>query len=257
MEQKNADRLKKALFGRQNQDDYSAALSGSGNVLPIRTMIEKLMTLDDADWSLYAWSRDPLEGKFTRKQKLSYAEKAMACGREEAVLLQQDFHTGDPGRLAEAMKLQVAAPDTPNGGGHVIFAQYVEPDQVTIFMDSVKKAEDVIEKEGLAEYLGVIDVFGLLLAHEIFHAVEYRKEDTIYTKTEKVELWKKPFSNRSRLVCLGEIAGMKFAASLLGLSYSPYLMDVLFMYGYHQEAATALYEEIMEIAGKDGGKGIE
>ena len=102
--------------------------------------------------------------------------------------------------------------------------------------------------------MGNIAVEDVLLAHELFHVTEYRKKDSIFTQTEKVELWRKPFSNRSRILCLGEIAGMEFARCLTGITCTPYVLDVLMMYGYDKEAATALYEEIAAFAGKGEGK---
>lgn len=35
---------------------------------------------------------------------------------------------------------------------------------------------------------------------------------------------------------------------MLGISFSPYVLDVLLMYGYQEDAATVLYEEIMDMA---------
>ena len=43
---------------------------------------------------------------------------------------------------------------------------------------------------------------------------------------------------------------MAFARELIGLSYSPYVMDVFLVYGYNPEEASGLYEEIMGYAGK-------
>ena len=37
----------------------------------------------------------------------------------------------------------------------------------------------------------------------------------------------------------GEIAGMEFARCLTGITFTPYVLDVLMMYGYDKEAATA------------------
>jgi hypothetical protein len=99
--------------------------------------------------------------------------------------------------------------------------------------------------------LGKVNIFDILLAHEIFHGIEYTNKDLIYTKTEKVELWRKPFSNRSPIICLSEIAGMAFAKELLNLDFSPFLFDVFLMYGYNKEAATCLYEDILEIANEN------
>lgn len=245
MNREGAKRLVQGLLGKQQVPDFG--LEEPGRILPLRPMMEDLAKLSETEFGMYAWSREPLEGKFDREQKLQYILEAGRCGREEAALLKEEHNTKDPDVIASKLGLKVFTPDTPSGGGHVIFAQYVEPDEVTIFMDGVERAERLIEDHCLGALLEHADVRSLLLAHEIFHWVEYRKEDFIYTKTEKVELWKPPFSNRSRLVCLGEIAGMAFAGELLGISFSPYVLDVLLMYGYQEDAATALYEEIMEM----------
>ena len=42
---------------------------------------------DETAWYLYAWSRDPLEGRFPREQKLAYGFRAAECGRNEAQLI--------------------------------------------------------------------------------------------------------------------------------------------------------------------------
>lgn len=69
----------------------------------------------------------------------------------------------------------------------------------------------------------------------------------IYTRTERVELWRKPFSNKSTISCLSEIAAMAFAGKLLDLKVSPYMLDVLLVYSYDKNAAWGLYDEIMNM----------
>ena len=81
-------------------------------------------------------------------------------------------------------------------------------------------------------------------AHALFHAVEMQKKATIFTQTEKIALWRGPIPNRSTIRCLGEIAAMQFAAAMEGLTYSPYCLDVLLVYGYDMRAASALFDEI-------------
>ena len=78
--------------------------------------------------------------------------------------------------------------------------------------------------------------------------MEERYPKEIYTRTEKIQLWRKPFSNLSSIACLSEIAAMAFAARLLDLTVSPYLLDVLLVYPYDQAAARGLYEEICSLA---------
>lgn len=81
----------------------------------------------------------------------------------------------------------------------VLFAQYVQPDEITIFMDCVEKAAQLQKKSGCT-LLEKETLTKILLAHELFHAVEELHEKEIYTRTEEVELWRKPFSNRSAIV---------------------------------------------------------
>lgn len=112
-----------------------------------------------------------------------------------------------------------------------MFAQYVQPDEITIFTDCVDKAA-ALEKQCGCPLLKKERLLEILLAHELFHAVEEQYAGEIFTRTEKIELWRKPFSNRSVISCLSEIAAMAFARQLSGLSVSPYMLDVLLVYSY-------------------------
>lgn len=215
----------------------------------VKTMIKELVSLSEEQWGGYAFYHEPLERKFDETQKKEYIAKACACGREEARMIKEEYPGVSVRQILEKMGFAVKTPDVPTGGGHVIFAQYIEPAEVVVYRDCVEKAEALIEKEDLACCLGDLNIEELLLAHELFHGIEYRKRKSIYTQTEKIELWRRPFSNKSRILCLSEMAAMAFAGEMLGLSYSPYVMDVLLMYSYNDEAAQALYEEILEAAG--------
>ena len=215
----------------------------------IREMITELVGLNELHWGGYAFYHEPLERKFNPEQKESYIRKANACGVQEAKKLTEKYPTESAGAIAKELGFDVKTPTTPTGGGHVIFAQYVEPNHITIFRDCVEKAEALIREEGLEDILPDLDLMEVLLAHELFHGVEYRSRKQIYTQTEKVELWRRPFSNKSRIICLSEMAAMAFAKEMVGIRFSPYVLDVLLMYSYNTEAAEALYEEILEAAG--------
>lgn len=214
----------------------------------VKTMISELTSLSEEQWGGYAFYHEPLERKFDKTQKKEYTAKACACGRGEARRVKEKYPEFSVRQILEKMGFTVKTPDVPTGGGHVIFAQYIEPAEVVVYRDCVEKANELIQREDLACCLGDLNIEELLLAHELFHGIEYRKRQTIYTQTEKIELWRRPFSNRSRILCLSEMAAMAFAGEMLGIPYSPYVMDVLLMYSYNNEAAQALYEEIMEAA---------
>lgn len=227
------------------------ALSGQGTPLtvteypevPLREMAKTLSGISMEAWGRYAFAREPLEGKFSPEQKRSYTEKANACGAEWAERMAKQYGTRNPQILAEKMGMKVELPSIPTGGGVVLFAQYVQPNEITIFTDCVDKAAR-LEQESDCPLLQKDRLTEILLAHELFHAVEERHEAEIYTRTEKIELWRKPFSNRSVIACLSEIAAMAFAAHLLDLQVSPYLLDVLLVYSYDKNTAFGLYKEI-------------
>lgn len=210
--------------------------------VPPAEMAAALRAMTDPQWGRYAFSREPLEGKFTPEQKDAYTAKANACGAEWADRIAARYGSRDPWVIAGAMGLTVKTPATPAGGGQVLFAQFVQPDEITVFTDCLDKAEtmgDALPPRGELERI--------ILAHELFHAVEEQNPDTVYTRTERIELWRKPFSNKSSIVCLSEIAAMAFAKQLLGLPFNPYALDVLLVYPYDAGAACGLYEEIQEL----------
>lgn len=215
----------------------------------IKEMISELVKLDACQWGGYAFYHEPLERKFSEEQKAEYIRRANACGEKEAGMLLEKYKNCSVRQMTEAEGFKVKMPKMPTGGGHVVFAQYVEPDEMCVYLDCVEKAEELIEKEGLESLLPGLDLTDVLLAHELFHGIEYRKRKEIYTQTEKIELWRRPFSNKSRILCLSEMAAMAFAKKLTGIMCSPYVLDVLLMYSYSEEAACALYEEILEAAG--------
>lgn len=209
--------------------------------VPPEQMAQTLRAMTDVQWGRYAFSREPLEGKFTPEQKDAYTLAAVQCGREWADRMARQYGSREPDALARTMGIRVHTAATPAGGGQVLFAQFVQPDEITIFTDCLDKAEalgGILPERELLR--------GILLAHELFHAVEEQNED-IYTRTEKIELWRKPFSNRSCIVCLSEIAAMAFAKQLLGLSFNPYALDVLLVFAYDPNAAYGLYDEICEL----------
>ena len=214
-----------------------------------RSIVPEFTAATEEDWGKYAFSREPLEGRFSNEQKMQYTHKANDCGREWAEKIARQYGTRNPRELAEKLGMKVKTPKVPVGGGLVLFAQFVEPDEITIFTDCVDKASKLEEECG-CDLLRRENLTNTLLAHELFHAVEERHVKEIYTRTERVELWRKPFSNKSKISCLSEIAAMAFAGKLLDLKVSPYMLDVLLVYSYDKNAAWGLYDEIMNMTKK-------
>lgn len=208
----------------------------------LRKMADELVKLSENVWAYYGFSREPLEGKFSFEEKMKLAYNAVKCGEEEG----RNFKNKNMSltKTAEEMGFKINTPYMPNGGANVTFAQYEENGEITVFMDTVNKARPLMKEN--EDILGNRDIFDVLLLHELFHGIEQRKADTIYTQNEKIQLWRKPFSNKSKIGCLSEIAAMSFAKTVLNLNYNPYVFDVILMYLYNEEAASMLYDEIME-----------
>lgn len=221
-----------------------------GVVYPLKDMMENLVKISDEAWGQYAFSRELLNNKFQEEKRKELILKANQCGIKYAEDLLVSYGNISPKHLAKQLNLKVKYPSTPVGGGHVLFAQFVEPNEISIFMDCIDKTKELLNDKGTAEALRGINIEKTLLSHEIFHYIEEVNKKDIFTKKEKVKLWApKPFKNESRINCLGEIAGMAFAKRLLNLEFSPYVLDVFITYAYNEEAASALYEEIMRITG--------
>lgn len=237
-----ADKFVNALRRRNTDAEIKVE-----NIPHIREMLNKLIIIDDEIWGQYGFRREPLKGKFSIDERSELIKKANECGKKCASKIRDEYGNISIYKIAEKMGLEVDYPDRPNGGGHIIFAQFVEPNKITVFKDSVNKAQELIKKENLKDLFNNINIEELLLAHEIFHFIE-ENDDTIFTRSEKIRLWKiGPVKNDSNIVCLGEIAGMAFAKELLNVSYSPYILDVFLVYLYNIQASYALYEEIMSI----------
>ena len=204
------------LFGKQRPVRYERP---HFKVRPLVRMLQDLTSIPIEDMYAYAFSREPLNGKFDDGQRKSWMKQAVCCGREYAEKICCLYGVRSPEELSEAMGLKAH--------------KFTERPEV---------------KEVLTEQL---DIKGLLLAHELFHFVEEKYKDEIFTKQEKIRLWSLgPLHNDSTVIALSEIAAMAFAQAITGIPYSPYVMDVFLVYGYSPEEASGLYEEIMEYAGK-------
>ena len=113
-------------------------------------------------------------------------------------------------------------------------------------MDAINKVEEFIKEDDIKDILGSVNIADVLLLHELFHSIEEKYKNEIYTKTEKIRLWSLGFIHyNSCLIALSEIAAMSFAFSYSGIKFSPYLLDVLLVYGYSTNEASGLYEEMI------------
>ncbi len=239
------------LFGKQQGPRYEKP---HYTVRPLNEMLKELAKVETVDYYRYAFSRDPINGKFTDEQRKSWAKEAVKCGKEYAQKIRQQYSTSEIQTIAKKLGLDVRYPDFPNKTDRVLFAEFHEPNIVEIYMDAMKKADKFLKDESISAIMkGHTKVSKIILAHEVFHYVEEKYSKEIFTQTEKTRLWSiGPVHNDSKVIAISEIAAMAFAEEINELAFSPYILDVLMVYGYDPEEASGLYEEICGYFDKEG-----
>lgn len=216
----------------------------------IEEKIDFLLNINDEEWGQYAFSRDPLNGKVSDELRREIIEKANECGKKEAIKLKEKYEDVPIRKIIKMMDLEFIEKDSSETESYIMFACYNSPNKITIFKRNKVLVEEFIKENNLNSKLEYIDVESMLLAHELFHHIEENNKD-IYTKNEKVVLWKiGKYKYKSGLVCIGEIAAMAFAKELLSISYNPYVFDILMLYPHDENKADELY---IEMEGFKGG----
>jgi hypothetical protein len=219
--------------------------------LSLVEMIQNLLQVDEEAFGLYAFSRDILKERVPADKKLEMIRKSIVCGREYAQRMIREYGTSDVKIIAEKLKLKIVFQDALMTGKRILFASYTPPDEIGIMTEPVDKAVQLILKDEsvLVEYFQKDSIMNTILGHEIFHYVEDQFEQEIYTKTEKILLWKLlGFKNYSTVRALGEIAGMAFTKELNGLKYSPFILDILLYYSYDSSNAEKIYHDVLEMS---------
>lgn len=219
-------------------------------ILPVEQILQDLAQLSKDDWCQYAFSRDPITRKIPDDAKRSYMEQAASCGVSYAHRVKELYGTDNPEQIAAKMGIDVSYPALPKSKFRILFAEFRAPNTIHVYTDTLEKCAPLLDNAEVAKILTPdINIRKVLLAHELFHVIEEIHRKEIYTRTERIRLWKiGPLHNDSPILALGEIAAMAFAQELLQLPFSPYILDVFLVYGYYPEEATALYEEMMTLS---------
>lgn len=220
-------------------------------ILSMEELAAALTVISDEEWGQYAFRRDPIGGKFTPEEKKRLIRLSLECG-DAYVRESTEAGRKSASLIAKELGVEVRYPQRPGAkaleANRVLFAQYTSPSLIEVFTDCWEKMEKVLDTSSLRNILGDVDIREVLLAHELFHYFEERDAKTIFTENEKKDL---PvfgvFRNSSRILCLGEMAAMRYAKGIAGLSYSPYVFDVLLTYLYNQQAACNLYGSIQKL----------
>lgn len=211
-------------------------------------MLQDLLQIDDETWGQYAFSRELLKNRIEAKKKSEMIAKAISCGKEYAQKTILEVGSADLQTIAQTYKLKIEFHDALLTGKRILFARYTPPDQIEIMEEPINKAVSLISQEhpNFVELFKKNDIIDIILGHEIFHFLEEQNECEIYTRNEKILLWKfMGFKNYSTIQVLGEIGAMAFIKELKGLPYSPFILDFILYYSYDSLSAEKIYRDIM------------
>ena len=222
------------------------------DVPPFNEMMDFLLKVPQTAWIRYAFAREPLRHRFDDVLRNEIADEAIACGREYAEQYIKTYGKNSAQEAARDLGIKINIPLMPSESDRVLYAQFVEPDEIQVYQDCLNKADDLYRKYLPGIALDEENIKEILIAHELFHYAEMKDKDTIFSLNKKIILWSLgPFKHSSKIICLSELAAMSFAQTFKELSFSPYLLDVYLTYAYNKEAANALFAEIRRHVRKD------
>lgn len=210
----------------------------------IKTEIKELMQLSDEVFGRYLFSQDPLKGKVSQEEKEEIIQDALQCGIDASRELKEKYGTCSVDEYIAKLNISLTYKESHNGLEYIYFGTYQKPDQMTIYKDNIQKGQDLVTEEKM-EAFGNVDFQDVVKAHELFHYFEEEKKE-LYVNTHKITLWRLgKYEHKSKLISQSEIASMAFARELLGLDFSPNVLDVVLLYPHNADQAHRVYKNIV------------
>lgn len=210
----------------------------------IKEKIQTLMQLPLEVFGRYLFTQDPLDGKLSNEQKDDIFREASQCGVSLSQELKSKYGNCSIDEYIKELEIQLTYKDSHNGLEYIYFGTYQKPNQMTIYKENIQKGQDLVEQEEIMALQG-LNLEDIVKAHELFHHFEEQRKD-LYVNTHKITLWRLgKYEYKSKLIAQAEIASMAFAQDLLGLPFSPNVLDVLLLYPHNKEQAQKVYDSIM------------
>jgi hypothetical protein len=128
-----------------------------------------------------------------------------------------------------------------------VFGKFHLPDKIYLYTENIEKTERVMADQNLCPFFEGAMLKDLIIAHEIFHSIEL-KDKKLYTSAIRVPLWRfLGFTYQSGLFAAGEIAAMDFAREITGISYNPFLFDILLLYMKDGEYGAKWAKKVLDL----------
>ena len=175
--------------------------------------------------------RDLLFHRIPKENIRQYVEIPIAVGRENA----EKLHNRPISELCEEKQIKIRLSDGAQGMAGMTFRASITYSgngaELTLFKNAI---DDLMINANV--YLLPEDRFtsqsarDMLIAHELFHFLEFSDIGDTANRTEKVEI-QKLFGRRrfANIMRCGEVGAHAFAKELLGLPFFPNLTDYLYL----------------------------
>ena len=85
--QKYVERIGKSLAGKPNFSIPDVAIR------PVSRIVRDLTNIPQANWWRYAFSREPMNGRFCDEERQDMNQQAVACGERYAQACQEQYGT--------------------------------------------------------------------------------------------------------------------------------------------------------------------
>lgn len=212
----------------------------------LREYCDNLAEVHDRAWARYAWGKEILNGKIRFED---YFQEYWPRAVSEGIHLAAEYDGRTPSDIAQELGLSVIMRQQEPGQMSYEFALFNEPDEIEIFATIASEGQMVIDSLE-EERFSAMNVVDILLAHEVFHALQSRKPD-LFVNQKHIVLWKVlGHENRSSLTSLEEVAAMSFARQLLHLEVTPYILDFILCLSRAPQRAKEIYNAVMQYEGE-------
>lgn len=242
------DRIKK--FAVDFKDSFTGKIHFQSQTIDNDTyvfekLLDQTLQLPEKAFQIDMLFRDPIFQRIPQNEWMNLIQKSEQIGIDYASKI--NTFSGNWENLFAKYQINYKEMDIPTSPERVLFAQFVEPDELTVFTDTIKKYAILNKEKWVPDYMDASTLKNTLLAHELFHFFEFHDKKTIATKNYQIITHKLGiFKLKAVPISMSEIAAMSFAKRYLQLSFSPNVFDILLVYLYSPVSATNILKRIQK-----------
>lgn len=207
--------------------------------------IEKLLDLNDSEWGMYLLSKGTLYKRMGDTQKEQLICDSLHCAEGQYFQWQQRG-LADVDTLLKAESVRIEEDNHPLNPLYLYFAEYEAKSlSIRVSNEAIQQTEKAIRASRLHLLLGEVKLRHLIIAHELFHHLESRQPD-LFTQKPNAEFKRLGrFRYRTRVAAASEIAAVHFSKLMLGLTYSPAVMEILLTYSVNRQRAQSVIRQLI------------